>query len=138
MTRLVVAAEAMVLVVLSVAAALTRPFTGPADAVVALGFVVVLVQGPARRLLGLGPAGPATGGVDTGRPGDGRRWGARWALWVVPAVSIVAWELFCFLSAPRSDHPTLSSMLDAVTAHQTGRGLLFFGWLALGWYLVTR
>jgi hypothetical protein len=35
-------------------------------------------------------------------------------------------------------HPTLSTLLDPVLALHTGRSVLLFVWLTLGWYLVKR
>lgn len=61
-----------------------------------------------------------------------------WLPWAIGLALGTAWELTCLFSAPRSSHPTLSSMLDAVDGSHLGRGVAFLAWLALGRWLVTR
>ena len=56
-------------------------------------------------------------------------------VWAVAAVVITGWELFCYLAAPRSAHPTLSSLLDTLDASHGGKALAFALWLGLGWAL---
>ncbi len=130
------AVTGLALVALAVVASTTRPFTVPADAVVAVGFaglaVVVVTQ---WRGDPVPPALARRRGRSSPPP---PRWGRRWALWAVPVAAAVAWELFSYVGAPRAAHPTVSSMLDAVDATRIGHGAAFAGWLALGWYLVTR
>ncbi len=119
---------------LAALAATTRPFTLAADAVVTVGFaglVAVLVMQWRHR-----PEPPLI--ARRSGPSPTPRWGRRLALWVVPVAAAVGWELFNYLETPRAAHPTVSSMLDAVDATHVGHGLVFAGWLALGWYLVTR
>jgi hypothetical protein len=120
-----------------VSAALTRPFTGPGEVVTAMGLAslvaVVLVQhlgAQTPRVLVRRARDPA------GVPAI--PWRSRWVIWIAPVAAVVSWELFCYLQSPRAAHPTLSSMLDTVTATQAGRGAAFAAWLVLGWYLVTR
>jgi hypothetical protein len=62
----------------------------------------------------------------------------RWGFWTAALLHVGGWELFCYADAPRRAHPTLSSLLDTLTAHQVGRAVAFLGWLAFGWYAVTR
>jgi hypothetical protein len=142
-TRVWVGAGAAV--VLSVVAASTSPFTASAEAVVAAGFVPVVVLAvvsrrqhrPTSAGTGTGPPVPGT------RPGPGeeepgRRWGRRWGIWLVPLGGIAAWEVVTYAGSPRAEHPTLSSMLDAVDASHLGHGAAFAAWLVLGCWLVTR
>jgi hypothetical protein len=113
----------------------TSPFTLSADIVTAIPLglgAVLLVQRlrPDQRSAAELPPEPATARVAPLH---------RWALvWLGLALTIVAWELYNFASAPRSAHPTLSSLIDMLTASQGGKFVAFFLWLALGWYLVVQ
>jgi len=124
-------------VVLATFASFTRPFTVPADTVVLVGFAGIAAMGYLDRRIGAssttGTSGEATSGR---RPTDG--WGLRWGFWAGAIAAAVGWELLCFFSSPRQDHPTLSSMLDVVDAHRPWLGLVFALWLLLGWRLVER
>jgi hypothetical protein len=63
----------------------------------------------------------------------------RWALvWLGLAAAVIGWESHCYFSAPRFEHPTLSVLIDMATASQSGRGVSFLVWLALGLYLSAR
>ncbi len=116
-------------------AATTTPFTVGGDVATAipLGLLTATalaqrqvtrrgaaLPGPLRRL---GPPGPATG-----------------AVWPLPSVltAVVGWELYNFFSAPRSAHPTVSSLYDAAASTQAWKAVFFLAWLALGWDLVRR
>ena len=121
-------------VALAVLASFTTAFTVPADLVVGAGFValaaVLMVQvwwSPPPTVLARQP---------TVGPGP-RRWSA-WLLWIVPVAAIVGFELFNYTRLPRHAHPTLSSLLDSLTASHPGHAVAFLAWLALGWYLVRR
>jgi hypothetical protein len=49
------------------------------------------------------------------------------------------WELFNYVAhGSRADHPTLSSMTDAVDRFYLLKALLFLGWMAFGWSIVRR
>ncbi len=66
-------------------------------------------------------------------PRDGPR---AWP-WLVAFVVIVAWELVNErLPGSRANHPTLSSMLNAVDRSYGLKFVVFFGWLSLGWAVV--
>ena len=55
---------------------------------------------------------------------------------VAPA-TVVAWELVNELvPGSRGDHPTLSSMLNAVDRYYALKALVFLAWLGLGWTVV--
>lgn len=145
-------------VALAVPAAFTHPFTWAANLVVIGGFVVVLGIVALQRAWPGAPAGIARRPAVDGRPGyqscpcrqprpsrlgiprdpDGRPWGRRWAVWLVPLAGVVGWELFCYASSPRDAHPTISSLLDSLDASRPVHAVAFALWLAFGWYLVTR
>jgi L-lactate permease len=136
-------------------AATTTAFTAPADVVTALPIVVlvvlVVVCWPLRPQPRLRP-GPGegfpvrtpegTGG--TGGPGRTGGPGAvvtahPWRAWVLLTVVVVAWEVAEYAArGSRADHPTLSSMLDAVDRSYGLKALVFFLWLWLGAAMVRR
>ncbi len=112
----------------------SRPFTLASELLVsaALGAAVAVVV--AQRLATTVPAG-------LGRrtpPAGVRALGVRWLWLVVPVVAVVVWEVAAYVGVPRVDHPTLSSLLDAVDRTAAGRGATAIAWLALGRELVTR
>jgi hypothetical protein len=104
----------------SLAAAATTPFTWPADVLTGVPIVAFGALAVARWPLRPRPR-PLAGGPRTTVP------------WLVLLAAVVAWELANYLAAgARSEHPTLSSMADAVDAHFLSKALVFFGWLCLG------
>lgn len=121
----------LVLVVVMAAYALyaasTTAFTRSANIATAVPIVVVValvvVRWPLRaRPLKLGP--------DVGHP---------WRAWVIVFFAVVAWELFEYAArGSRADHPTLSSMLDAVNRFYGLKVIVFFLWLYLGAAIVRR
>lgn len=114
-------AWAIVLVAFAVVVASVRSFTWPALVLTAIAGIVVLVLASRRSA----DAGPIT-----------RRQGI--GLWAVLAGAVLAWELLAYLQSPRDDHPTISSMLDALEAHRPLRAALFIGWALLGRELARR
>ncbi len=50
--------------------------------------------------------------------------------WGVLFIVLSAWELTAFVQAPRAEHPTLSSLADAVLDTHPARVLAFLVWLA--------
>jgi hypothetical protein len=50
----------------------------------------------------------------------------------------MAWEIVQFFAKPRSEHPTLSSIADAVMSTHPGRFAMFAIWLAVGYWLFRR
>jgi hypothetical protein len=120
-------------------AATTTAFTTGADVVTALPIValavLVLVRWPLRpqprtRPRPLEPT-----------PGEGTRTrhAHPWRPWVVLAAVIVVWEVAEYAArGSRADHPTLSSMLDAVDRSYGLKALVFFLWLSLGAAIVRR
>jgi hypothetical protein len=60
------------------------------------------------------------------------------APWVTLGIVVLAWQLAAYLQSPRSDHPTVSSMLDAADTHAPLRAAVFLGWLLVGVALARR
>jgi hypothetical protein len=107
-----------------VAAAL-HPFTLGEEIMVAIPALLVLLGAcwPTRRTAA----------------GEGRRSSrGSIAVWLLLVTLAVGWELYAYFSSPREQHPTLSIIADEIMSVHPGRALLFLGWLALGWVLVTR
>jgi hypothetical protein len=62
-----------------------------------------------------------------------------WRGWAALFGAVVAWELADYAArGSRADHPTLSSMLDAVDRHFVLKAFVFFLWLYLGAAIVRR
>jgi hypothetical protein len=118
----------------AVAASYTRPFTLAADALTAIPLAVAVVV-MAARMRGAGPSDVIPSGRDREPSTGSTRWSR---LWAIAAAVAVSWELYCFLSAPRSEHPTLSTLIDLLDSTRIGKITGFALWLALGWYLVWR
>ena len=97
-----------------------RPFTAPMDAAVAAPVAVtaLLAWRRHRRL----PA-PAT-----------LTW-AEAAPWIGLTAMVAVVEMVGYLSSPRSEHPTLSSMADAAMGSHLGRATGIALWLGVGWIL---
>jgi SNF family Na+-dependent transporter len=116
-----------VMVAYALYAAGTTAFTRSANIATALPIVavvvMVVVRWPLRpRRLTLGP--------DAGHP---------WRAWVCVFGAVVAWEVAEYAArGSRADHPTLSSMLDAVDRYYVLKALVFFLWLWLGAAIVRR
>ncbi len=123
------------LVVVLVAAALgaycwfsadLRPFTIPIGAAVAVPAVVVAILAWARSDSRTSIAAEQKAAR---RPA---------ALWAVLFALLTGFEVAAYLSSPRRDHPTLSSMADALMNTHPGRAAVFALWLLLGWALLLR
>jgi hypothetical protein len=111
-------------------ASVTHPFTVAADIVTGFPIVVAAVI----VAVAMRTRSPRPEPVD--RADGHARPNRLWLVWVVAAVAIAGWELYCYTAGPRSAHPTLSSLLDTLDATHAGKTLAFGAWLALGWYLV--
>jgi hypothetical protein len=59
-----------------------------------------------------------------------------WLWWLAPVLVVTSWELYCYASLPRVDHPTLSVLIDMLDGTHVGKFVAFVLWLALGWFLV--
>jgi hypothetical protein len=120
---------------LSVGAEYTRPFTDGADVVVSVVLVAMVVVLSIHHRIGRSfPLLERRPDREVFTPFSARRW----LPWAFTAIVALGWELGSLFSLPRSAHPTISSMLDAVDGSHLGRGISFAAWLAVGWYLVTR
>jgi hypothetical protein len=105
-------------------AAATQPFTWQADLMTA-----VPVAALAAGTILCWPAHPTLAPVP--------RHAHPYRPWLIAAGVIVTWELVSELvPGSRGDHPTLSSMADAVDRYYVLKFLVFLGWLSLGWWVV--
>ncbi len=104
-----------------------RPFSIPIDAAVAIPSVIV------ASLAWSQPGSRSARVADEKAP---RRVDA--APWAVLFGLLTAFEVVAYLSSPRRDHPTLSSMADALMNTHPGRAAVFVLWLLLGWALFLR
>jgi hypothetical protein len=59
-------------------------------------------------------------------------------VWVTLLVLLLGWELVSYRLSPRVDHPTLSSIADAIMSYRLGRFVVFVAWLATGYWLFRR
>jgi hypothetical protein len=118
-----------------VAASSTHPFTVGADTTTAVPIAVVaaLLVG---RIWRTRRADPTAHQVDRRAVED--RSGHGSLVWLVLAAAAVSWELYCFTSTPRSEHPTFSTLLDLLDSTRLGKAAGLALWLALGCYLVLR
>jgi hypothetical protein len=54
-------------------------------------------------------------------------------------VAVAAWESYTYLApGSRAEHPTFSSMTDAVDRFYLLKALVFLAWLALAWMILDR
>lgn len=130
-----------------------RPFSGSALlAVEGAGLLAVaagLLAASARRRRRRTPTGaPAltgSGGSVTAPAGPGGEaapetpvaWLPGLEVWVVLVVLLAGWELAAYFQHPRSEHPTLSLLMEGVLAPRPVRAAAFAGWLA-GTYRLAR
>jgi hypothetical protein len=57
--------------------------------------------------------------------------------WIILGVAMLVWEVAVYAArGSRADHPTLSSMVDAVDRYYLLKFVLFFGWLCVGAFVV--
>jgi len=133
-TAVVAVAAGAAAVAYAVAASYTRPFTAGADTVTVIPLAVAAIAVAARlRTARVSDSTPSE--RDPEPPTGSTRWSRLWAAAVVVALS---WELYCYSSTPRSEHPTLSTLIDLLDSTRIGKITAFALWLALGWYLVRR
>jgi hypothetical protein len=104
-----------------------REFTIPSEIGIGVPILAVLVS---AALSGR----PRSATADA--HGTWRRGGA--LTWVVVLAVFGAWELLCYLMAPRSSWPTASSMLASIDASHGARLLVFLVWIVLGWDVARR
>jgi hypothetical protein len=111
----------------SLIAASTTPFTLPADALTGVAIVAmavaVCVRWPLRTRSLRSPA-------VSGHP---------YLPWLAVVVVFVVWELFNYLvHGSRSNHPTFSSITDAIDRTYLLKTLMYLGWLAGAGVIVRR
>ena len=99
-------------------AAATTPFSLAANVMTGIPIVLLAVLAVARWPLRPQPVRP---------PG---RHPVR--EWIILGVALLAWEVAVYAArGSRADHPTLSSMVDAVDRYYVLKVVLFFGWLCV-------
>jgi len=114
----------------SLIAASTTPFTLPADALTGVAIV-----GMAAAICLSWPLRTRKVRAATATPGPGHPY----LPWLLLALVFVVWELFNYLvRGSRADHPTFSSITDAIDRTYALKALLFLGWLAFGWVILRR
>lgn len=101
-----------------------RPFTWSALVAVETAGMTAMAFGSSRRRAAV-PARP-------------RHLPAGAAVWATLAALLAVWELAAYIRVPRSDHPTLSSILDGALDAQPLRSLAFLVWLAGAYELARR
>jgi hypothetical protein len=116
----------------SLIAASTTPFTLPADVLTGLAIVgmavAVVVRWPLR-----------TKKVRAATRSPGAAAGHPYLPWFGLFVLFVAWELFNYLvHGTRADHPTFSSITDAIDRFYLLKTLLFLAWIGGAWVIVRR
>ena len=124
----------------SLIAASTTPFTLPADILTGLAIVamavLVCVSWPLRTRKVRAAAragGPAADSATAARSGH------PYLPWLGLLLVFVVWELFNYLvHGTRANHPTFSSITDAIDRTYLLKTLMFLGWLALGWVILAR
>ncbi len=57
--------------------------------------------------------------------------------WSIAVFALSAWELLALFSHPRSQHPTISSLLETAQMHHPLRMVVYVLWLALGWVVAS-
>jgi hypothetical protein len=113
-------------------AASTTPFTLPADALTGAAIVGMAAVICLRWPLRIRKVRAATA---TATPGPGHPY----LPWLLLALVLVVWELFNYLvHGSRADHPTFSSITDAIDRTYALKVLMFLGWLAFGWVILRR
>ena len=60
------------------------------------------------------------------------------AIWGTLAVTLAAWQVGALVQHPRAEHPTLSSLANAVLDPRPVRTVAFVGWLAGAAWLARR
>ncbi len=116
-------------------ASMTHPFTEGAEVVTAIPLATAVVIMVIRTRTDRRSDLIALSGGVTDRDTRLNHW---LLAWVMMIVAIAGWELYCYASEPRSEHPTLSTLIDLLDSTRTGKALAFASWLALGCYLVLQ
>ena len=77
-------------------------------------------------------------GILTRRPARAAPPVPGWGLWAVLAVTAMLWQLAAYVQHPRADHPTLSSLANALLSSQPARAAAFALWLLAAVHLARR
>jgi hypothetical protein len=113
-------------------AASTTPFTLPADILTGLAILGMAVLVVVRWPLGTRKVRAATRATGGGH-------GHPYLPWFGLFVVFVVWELFNYLvHGTRADHPTFSSITDAIDRYYVLKAVLFLAWMAGAWVIVRR
>jgi hypothetical protein len=108
--------------------AATTPFTRDADIAVALPLVALAVMVSLRWPW-------HTGRIRLPRPERGHPY----LPWLLLFGAETIWELFNYVApGRRAEHPTFSSMTDAVDRTYLLKALVVLAWLSLGWLMVRK
>jgi hypothetical protein len=102
------------------------PFSGEAAAAVVLAGAVAMVVGARQRPRQRASESP-TAAIP---PGIGR--------WVVLGAVTAAWQLAAYVQQPRADHPTLSSLTNAVLDSRATRMVAVVLWIVVARGLARR
>jgi hypothetical protein len=120
----------------SLIAASTRPFTLPADVLTGLAIVAIAILVIVRWPLRPRRARAGDGAAAAGHP---YRPYLPYLPWFGLLIVFVVWELFNYLvHGTRANHPTFSSITDAIDRFYLLKALLFLGWLAAALVIVRR
>jgi hypothetical protein len=93
--------------------------------------------GATVAVVGAGVVAIAVGFRRPGEPVVRERRGI--AVWAVLALSLFAWQMAAYFQHPRSDHPTLSSITNALLEPDVARAAAFVGWLVVArWAAAVR
>ena len=103
-----------------------RPFSGGATAAVLAAGVAAAGVGARRQRL----ERPDRHGPASATAGAGATATAPASAWAAFATVTAAWQLAAYLQHPRHDHPTLSSLVNAVLDSHPARAVAFVVWLA--------
>jgi hypothetical protein len=114
-------------------AAAAHTFTTLSEVVVGVGLAALVAVAGVQLVVR-----PVPNSLARRAPRNASGQNGAWWPWVALLVVVAVWEVFCWSTNPRPAHPTLSSLLDLLTAHAAARAVAFAGWIALGGYLVTR
>jgi hypothetical protein len=72
------------------------------------------------------------------RPSSGAVHRRDLAVWLVLAAALAGWQLAAFVQEPRSSHPTISSIANAVLETQLAQAIAFAGWFLAAIKLAER
>ena len=95
-------------------------------------------SGAATAAVLLAGAAAAAAGALSPRRDRPRVDAAGWGAWVVLAAAAGLWQLAAYVQLPRHDHPTLSSLANALLDSQPARAAAFVVWVLGTVHLARR